>query len=508
VLDYPGVSFMPPARHSLPQTTILATGLLSIALVSRIAAAYVLPNPEQDGYSYVEIIHRLTEHLETGKFRVSDLYGFWLPAFQSASAVLNLVVHEPMLAGKIINASCGAISIVLVFLIGRIVTGSVSFSLVASALMLVDPLHILYSAACMTDVPHATVVLVSVWFAVRRRWLGAALFAALAETIRVESWALIVALPFLQWLQQRRVSLPVYLIMLLPPLGWFALAFVATGSPLAYFAERAHYHAEYIEFHPVRVGFQPAAIIKDVKFLLLGADKTVFAGAVIAAAMTIGRWIRTRRLDQDPALGPIIYGGAILGLLILAYLTKSQPVWLPRYGLIFLALGLPLFARALQWSVSLTTVRFAKVVIVAGVIGACLFQMAKQKLPTIRKVQDDFRAQQQITTMLVANLKKEPTATHCFSDDVAVRVLSGLPPNTFLRSAFVPGGAAVNAEAFVVWLHDQHVQWLVFFPVENSIPVKLFPELGRMHQSSGEQFEKIAFAHSTFGPNIWLYRAR
>src|SRR5436190_7470432 len=321
--------------------------------------------------------------------------------------------------------------------------------------MLLDPLHILYSAACMTDVPHAAVVLASLWFAVRRRWLGAALFAALAESIRIESWALIAALPLLQWLQERRISVPIYFIMLVPPLGWFVLAFIATGSPLAYFAERTRYHAEYIQFHPIRVGFQWSAVNKDIKFLLLGAGKIISAGALVAAAIAIVRSIRSRRFIEGAVLAPMLYGAAILGLLVLAYLTKSQPVWLPRYGLIFLALGLPLFAWTLQWAVSLTNTPVVKAAIIVGVLAVCLFEMAKQQLPTIWKVRDDFRAHQRIATMLAAGVKTEPAGAHCFSDDVAVRVLSRLPPDTFLRSAFAPSSAAVSADNFSSWLHNQ-----------------------------------------------------
>src|SRR5438552_2007237 len=100
VLGYWGLGFMPAARESSTKTGALVVGLLSIALVSRIAAAVVLPNAEQDGYSYAEIIERLTEHLKTGQFHQSDFYGFWLPAFQAASALVNLPIHEPLVAGK------------------------------------------------------------------------------------------------------------------------------------------------------------------------------------------------------------------------------------------------------------------------------------------------------------------------------------------------------------------------------------------------------------------------
>src|SRR5947208_3309576 len=92
---------LPPTHAFLPHTDRLVFGLVcGVALVSRAAAAFVLPNAEQDGYSYAEIIEGLTKHLETGQFHMSDLYGFWLPGFQSATALVNLGVHEPLVAGK------------------------------------------------------------------------------------------------------------------------------------------------------------------------------------------------------------------------------------------------------------------------------------------------------------------------------------------------------------------------------------------------------------------------
>ena len=483
----------------------LLTAVFALAIASRIVASFVLPNAEQDGYSYAEIIQHLTNQIQSGHFHVSDLYGFWLPGFPIISAFVNLIIHQPLIAGKIVNTVCGAISIVLVFRITLMITDSLLLALVGSGLLLLNPLHVLYSASCMTDVPHACVVLVSLWFASRRNWLGAALFAAISESIRIESWALIAALPLLQWLQERRVSIPAFLVLLVPPLAWFTLAFIATGSPLAYFAERARYHAEYIQFHPHRVGLQWSPLMKDVGYLLLGAGKIISAGAMFVAVTVLIGSIRNRKITEQRLLAPMIYGGAILALLVLAYITRSQPVWLPRYGLVFLGIGLPLFAVALQWSASLSQMRLVRRAIVVAVVGACLVEMATQQLPVLFHVRHDFRAHAQIAASLVADSRTAPGGARCFSDDVAVRVLSGLPPETFVRSQFAPAAAADDRENFLSWLRSQNVQWLIFFPTENSIPVKFFPELSKTGAHS-PRFELIDFAHSSFGPDIWLYR--
>ena len=89
--------------------------LCLLALSTRVAAAFVFPNPEQDGYSYVETIARLSASLSAGTFRAADLFDFWLPLYQFAAAIANLWVHHPLLVGKLLSAGCGAVSCVLVF---------------------------------------------------------------------------------------------------------------------------------------------------------------------------------------------------------------------------------------------------------------------------------------------------------------------------------------------------------------------------------------------------------
>jgi hypothetical protein len=394
-----------------------------------------------------------------------------------------------------------------VFAITRVLTGSLPLSLLAFTVMTLDPLHILYSAGCMTDVPHCCFVLASLWFAIRQQWLGAAIFAAVAESIRIESWALIAALPLLQWLHQRRVSLSALAILLVPPVGWLVVAYIATGHPLEYFRARARYHSEYMQSHPRRHGFDWEVVKGDVTFLLLGAVRTVCGGAVVTAVIALVSFIRNRNRTHTILLAPIIYGAAMLALLVLAYVTKSQPVWLPRYGLVFLGISLPLFAWAVQWALARTRMRPGKVAIVFCLLVLCVIDMYKQ-MPTLRKVREDFHAHQRLAAVLVANLQHTPAGARCFSDDVAVRVLSRVPEKDFLRSAFVPPGASANRADFLQYLRNQNAGYLVFFPTEDSLPVKLFPELANNESASPGNFELISFEHSSFGPDIWLYRIR
>src|SRR5437763_3468064 len=143
----------------------------------------------------------------------------------------------------------------------------------------------------MTDVPHIAAVLASLWFALRRRWLPAAMLAAIAESIRIESWVLLIALPALQWICDRRLSLGVIGILLLPVIAWLGIAYAATGDPLAYFADRARYHTEYINFHPERQGFKWSVISGDAQYFWLGTGKVISIGVVTAAVVVLIRWL-------------------------------------------------------------------------------------------------------------------------------------------------------------------------------------------------------------------------
>ena len=195
-----------------------------VALASRLWAAFYIPNAEQDGYSDAETIARLTAGLSNGQFRLADLYGFWLPLFQFIAAILNIWLRDPLLSGKIVSSFCGGASCVLVFTIAYRLTHRMALSLAVFVLVLLNPLHLLYSAACMTDVPFGCLTLASLWFLLKDRWWAAAIFAALAGAVRVEAWALIPLLPLLQFVRQRRVSPLLCLILISPLLGWLLIS--------------------------------------------------------------------------------------------------------------------------------------------------------------------------------------------------------------------------------------------------------------------------------------------
>jgi hypothetical protein len=457
-----------------------------LALGSRFSAAFLLPNAEQDGYSYVETIADWSAKISSGHFRLSDLFGFWLPLFQFSTAILNLVVHDPLLSGKTVSALAGSTTCVLVFALTKRITDSLPLAYTAFALILFNPLHLLYSAAAMTDVPFGCLALATIWFAVRDRWMAAALCAGLAELVRLEAWVFLLALPLLQFLFHRRVSWATMSILLVPPLLWLGVSHSATGDWLGYFAKRATYQSNFLDFHPTRRSFAFADVAQDVDHFFLGANPIIFL------AMTMSILRRTQRSRETIAI--TLCAAALLAFWILAYVTKRQPVILPRYGLVFFALGLPIFASLLK-----TIPR--PLAVLAVVLS--LYSFVRQ-LPNIPKVIADHRAQQQIAAALVHHIGD----ARCFTDDPAVRVLSRLPADRFLRSETTPASASGDAMKFATYLRQNRAHYLVFMRTEDSLPVKFFPHLGLNDKIDNNNFELIAVQRSPFGPDIWLYHSR
>ena len=450
-----------------------------LALASRLWAGFYLPNAEQDGYSDAETIARLSAALAGGQFQVSDLYGFWLPLFQLVAAVPNLWVGDALLCGKIVSALCGAVSCVLVFAITQRMTGRLLFSGGAFGLVLLNPLHLLYSAACMTDVPFGCLALASLWFLLRDRWFFAAACVALASAVRVEAWVLIPLLPLLQYLRQQRVSFISSVLLLLAPLGWLYVGYAARGDWFAFFKDRVVYHANWL----------------------------VFLASVIVGLLVLMQFFRRRRISWD-CLAGVAYLAAILAFLVLAYVTKRQPVWLPRYGLVLFVLGLPLLAWLSQRSIENLRPSWVRC---TGTIGIVLVYawLARPQVPIIPKVINDFQAHARVAHALGSDLKEHGNdLTHCFSDDIAVRVLSRLPPARFHGSTNAPSGAWDSLNIFENYLREQQVGYVVFMPTEDSLPVKFYPELGHTPGPAAGKFQLITSATSSFGPDVWLYRVR
>ena len=480
--------------------------LWALALATRLPAVWLMPNADGDAYTYAEIIDDMREKISRGHFTFADLFGFWLPLYQFVSACISYACHLPaLIAGKLVSALCGAGSAVLVFRLTQQLTTDSRFAWAGFALVLLDPLHLFLSGVSMTDVPNAFLVLGSLSCAVHARWIAAAALGAMAEAVRVDSWLLLGLLPALQFVRERRVDARVPLLLAIPPLLWLAVSFVARGDALAYFVERARYVERYLEFEPLRRGFAFAG--QDFHYFVAGAHTLVVplaaaaCGVILATALT--RTLRNQSLDAELARCVVIAGYfcAFLLFLIAAYLKRDQPVIWMRYGLIFFLMGVPLAAWLLfELCAALRTRRREMHLLIAAalVLAAVFsFQRGQSVVPAIR----DDAAHRRIAETL-RNVAGEDPTVRCFADDPAVRVLSRLPRERFVRTE---GNEAVVS--FTDFLYEHGVRYLVVTRIEHSLPVERVPALG-----SGAEvpfpFSVIQHERSPggYGSDVWLYR--
>lgn len=508
-------SFGGVAEHKVTAQKWLLLWLL--ALATRVAAVWLLPNAWSDAYSYAETIGSMSMKMSDGSFRFVDLWGFWLPLYQVVGAALASALHlSPLLAGRLLSACCGGASAVLVFDLTRRVVTHRLLPWLAFALVLLDPYHFFLSSLSMTDVPHAFLVLLSLHYAVKARWFPAAACAALASLMRVDSWIFILLLPALQFVRERRVSLPGIICLLGAPGLWLAVSYAARGDALAYFTERAVYVERFLEFEPARRGF--GLVVQDLEYLIFGAHPLVFLLALAGCGLILLRTFpgALRRptnlsLNFTPFILAVYFVG-LLGVLAFAYVTRSQPVIWVRYGTIFLVLGLPLAAWTLEETRSFWEKRPGLSKWMAGIFPAiCLFH-GLTHVSALRPVIQDDAAHLRIAEQVQRVAKEEgwdaspavdePFPRRCFSDDPAVRVLSGVPVDRFLRTE---GNEAVPD--LVDFLRQEKVRYLVFTRIEHSLPAARYPELGIAGKPVPPAFKLVSWQPSPhYGPDVWLYQ--
>ena len=476
--------------------------LVLVAGIPRLAGAFLLPNAFGDAYVYIRDIGTMSTKMASGTLALTDLYGFWLPLYQLISAVVNIFLKNGFYAGKIVSAMFGIGSCLLVYSITLRLTASSKAALFGFLLIALNPLHITYSASAMTDVPHAFFVLASLYFVLRRGWVFAAAFAALAGFTRVESWMFIVLIPAIQFLRERRISITTLLILIIPPLFWFYISWKATGNWLACFVQRQYYHDWLLAMNPALAHFSLSSVLRDSAILIVSTDIAVLISAFVAG------WIVVRQLprsflnptlseDLQSVLAPVVFFFAFLGLLVTAYLTHQQPMIFPRYGLILFNLGIPLLA----WTV--LRVRQQKPLwarrILVSVIALCVFDASIQLVGSVGSL-NQTAAQRAVADYLHAHFDPNTNAL-IFSDEGTVSVMSGIPEEKFLTSSNVPTDRA----AFLAFLKERNVEYLVFVSKSDSTPAKLFPELN--DRIGNDQFEPVMHSSSRFlRMDIWLYR--
>jgi hypothetical protein len=444
--------------------------LVAIAAIPRLVGAFFLPNTFGDAYVYIRDIGNLSTKIKSGTFAITDLYGFWLPLYQFISAVVNVFVGNGFYVGKVVSALFGVGVCLLVYaitlrLVAHKLAGLLTFLLIA-----LNPLHILNSTSAMTDVPHAFFVLGCLYFVLRRNWIVAALFAALAGFTRVESWMLFALIPAIQFWKERRVSISPLLIMLSPPLFWFWVSWKATGDWLACFKMRQQYHDWLLAQNPALAHFSLAAVLKDLAMFVSGVDIAVLCGALVAAWLVLQHFSKRRRYDIediDSVLPLVLFFSAFLALLLLAYVTHQQPIIFPRYGLILFSLGIP----SLAWTYFAIVRRrpeSARDLFVAIVL-LCVLNASAQFTAAIGEL-NRYSAQRRVADYLREHLDAKSNGK-IFCDEGTVRALSGIADDRFVTSSDVPK----DYDGFLAALAEKKVEWSIIAPQPGSTPARLFP---------------------------------
>ena len=475
--------------------------LLIVSALPRILGAFFLPNAFGDAYVYIRDIGSLSTKISTGSFRLSDLFGFWLPLYQLISAAVNLFVRNGFYSGKIVSALFGVGSCLFVYFITLELTKSLKAAWLIFLLLSLNPLHIFYSASAMTDVPHAFFVLGALYFVLKKKWVAAAIFAALAGLTRVESWMFIALLPLLQLIKERRVSALPVVIMIIPPLFWFYVSWKATGNWLACFQQRQEYLDWLLKMNPAIASFSAANILRDGATLLVSTDIAVMAACFIAACVVAGGLLRVQRMnlldELQLILPPLVVFFAFLGLLLIAYLTHQQPIIFPRYGLILFTIGLPVLAWTLLRMKRQRSLWARRLLI--GAMAIMAFDASIQLAGAVGTI-NQYRAQREVAEYLRDHFDRSSNA-RIFCDEGSVRVMSGIPAEAFRTSSDAPR----DREGFFNYLREQNVRYLVFVGKEDSIRPKLPPEL--MYGTGNAVYEPLMHRNSRFlQTDIWLYR--
>jgi hypothetical protein len=472
--------------------------LILVSGVPRILAAFFLPNSFGDAYVYIRDIGAMSTKLRAGTFALTDFYGFWLPLYQFLSALLNVFVGNGFYSGKLVSALFGIGVCLFVYAITDELTGHRRAALLAFLLIALSPLHILTSSSALTDVPHAFFVLASLYFVLKRRWLVAAILAALAGLTRVESWMFIALIPLIQFLRERRVSIPAILVMLIPPLFWFYVSWKATGDWLACFRVRQEYHDWLLQQNPVLAHFSAFGVLKDGAIFINSIDVAVLIAALVAGWMVLKRLSFRKAFKDSPSiLPPVVFFYGFFVLLVGAYLTHQQPIIFPRYGLILFSIGIPILAWAyLRFAHRKTQTRRKLLV---GIIVVCVFGASVQLAGAVGWLNQN-KAQRTVAEYLRDRFKPG-TNQRVFCDEGTVRALSGIPESSFVISSDAPP----DREGFVAFLKDRRVEFLVIAKNPESTPRKLFPELDS--GGSNEFFYRDFQASTRFLPtDIRVYR--
>src|SRR5215510_13571825 len=140
---------IPEIKDARARPILFWTALILISGVPRILGVFFLPNAFGDAYSYLDAIDLMRSKMADGTFAIKDLYGFWFPMYQITCATVSLFFGHTFYVAKLVSALCGTGACLLVYQISLRLTNYRLLSLLAFALVSLNPLHILYSSSSM-----------------------------------------------------------------------------------------------------------------------------------------------------------------------------------------------------------------------------------------------------------------------------------------------------------------------------------------------------------------------
>jgi hypothetical protein len=360
----------------------------------------------------------------------------------------------------------------MVFQLSRELTGSRMLALLAFGLIALNPIHIMYSAFSMSDVPHALMVMGSLFFATRNRWVLAAAFVAAGGLMRPESWLFILVLPALQFILQRRVSIAAVLISLSAPLIWIYISWLATGNALEYFDVRSSYIQELLSRDPSLGSFSLRHVFANLQTLLYSTGHAVLVGCALALLLLLmrtGKRSRRGATEFSPAFqGILAYFFSLLSFLLAAYFTGHQPAIFARYCLVLFALGLPILAWIFVETRDWKPVRARA--LCALLVGLCVWQWAVQFRDGAAFV--SLIQQKRIVADYLRGHLIPSSNRRVFCDDDTIRTMAGLPTDSLLRSS----SSASEAKSFLDYLKENRVEFVVY--EDGSFAQQVFQNLG------------------------------
>lgn len=492
-----------------------------------------LPNAFGDAYAYTEQIYYMRRSLLNGSFSVSHLFGFWLPLYQLICATLSAILGSPFYVPKLVAAFFGGGLCVVVCLITWELTSSKWLSLTTAAVAAVNPYHVFFSSSAMTDVPHAFLILLCVYYCIKERWVLASILALAAGLMRIETWILIPIIPLAQAFRhstQARMSFPsqgrrltksilLGLLLLSGPLFWIYVSWKATGSFTRYFEIRNNYIVETLASSPWLSHFSPGRVVFDFVRLIYTCNVLVLYAAVALLWVIIssnflslqarGSFIvrvlnSVRRLLATADGLVLVFFTSHLAFLLLAYFTGNQPEIWPRYGLFFFTLGLPMVASCYLNAGVFHRLRpsFAVRKISVSLIAILFFVQFSIQLVDVTRmiVTTDPNL---ITAQYLEDQRRADQSTRVYCEDGAIRVLSRIPLEEFKDQYNSPA----DDEAFLQSLKDSGIRFLVYKDLAGSRLKGIIERLRSRRLNKGLTLEEIRpTARKKPEANIIVYR--